>query len=269
MASGDVSGGPGTRGSPGGRSADAAAGADVAGPEDDGAFLSEPLDGLAAAARETARELSGPAARYAGWVRETLEGGGRLLFCGNGGSAATAQHVAAEYVVRFRRRRPSLPAEALGASAPELTAAANDLGFEAAFARAVEARAGPGDLLVAHSTSGASENVVRAVEVASERGIRTAALTGSRGGPLSEAAELCLAVPASEPARVQELHLAVEHAVVGRVEARIAAGAARKGDGAGEESAAGRYDDAGRDDGRDRSGSQSTGRDSIDGRRGR
>ncbi len=263
MASGDVSGGSAAGSSPGGPAAGGEAGADVAGAGDDGAFLSGALDGLAAAARETARELSGPAARYAGWVRETLEEGGRVLFCGNGGSAATAQHVAAEYVVRFRRRRRPLPAEALGASVPELTAAANDLGFAASFARAVEARAARGDLLVVHSTSGTSENVVRAVEAASERGIRSVALTGSRGGPLSRAADLCLAVPASDPARVQELHLAVEHAVVGRVEARVAG---RDGEGGGaDEDAAGRDDDGGRDG----SGSQATGRKAIDGRRGR
>lgn len=185
-------------------------------------FLAEALDGLAESVRRTARELSGPAARYAGWVRETLESGGRVLFCGNGGSAATAQHVAAEYVVRFRRRRRPLPAEALGASVPELTAAANDFGFPASFARAVEARAGENDLLVVHSTSGTSENVVRAVEAAGRRGARTVALTGDRGGLLEEAADLCLAVPSADPARIQELHLALEHAVVDRVDGWIA-----------------------------------------------
>lgn len=264
MASGDVTGPPAAGSPPGAPRSDGEGGADGAGEGREGAFLSEALDGLAAAARETARELSGPAARYAGWVRETLEEGGRVLFCGNGGSAATAQHVAAEYVVRFRRLRRPLPAEALGASVPELTAAANDLGFAASFARAVEARAGPGDLLVVHSTSGASENVVRAVEAASGRGIRSVALTGSPGGPVSQAVDLCLAVPASDPARVQELHLAVEHAVVGRVEARIAARPDRD-DGGADDDAAGRDDDAGRDG----SGSQPTGREAVDGRRGR
>lgn len=187
-------------------------------------FLSEALGDLEEAVRRTARELSRPAARYAAWVRETLEGGGSVLLCGNGGSAATAQHVAAEYVVRFRRRRRPLPAEALGASAPELTAAANDFGFPAAFARAVEARAGPDDLLVVHSTSGTSKNVVRAVEAAGRLGARTVALTGDDGGLLQEAADLCLAVPAADPARIQELHLAVEHAVVDRVDGWIAGG---------------------------------------------
>ncbi len=185
-------------------------------------FLSEALGDLENAVRRTARELAGPAARYAVWVVETLEEGGRVLLCGNGGSAATAQHVAAEYVVRFRRRRRPLPAEALGASVPELTAAANDFGFPATFARAVEARAGTDDLLVVHSTSGTSENVVRAVEAAARLGARTVALTGDDGGLLEEAADLCLAVPAADPARIQELHLAVEHAVVDRVDRWIA-----------------------------------------------
>lgn len=185
-------------------------------------FLSEALGDLENAVQRTARQLADPAARYAAWVRETLEGGGSVLLCGNGGSAATAQHVAAEYVVRFRRPRRPLPAEALGTSAPELTAAANDFGFSATFARAVESRAGTDDLLVVHSTSGTSENVVRAVEAAGRLGARTVALTGDDGGLLEAAADLCLAVPAADPARIQELHLAVEHAVVERVDRWIA-----------------------------------------------
>lgn len=185
-------------------------------------LLEEPLAGLAEAARKTARELAAPAGRYASWVRQTLESGNRLLLCGNGGSAATAQHVAAEYTVRFRRRRRPLPAEALGASVPELTAAANDFGFEASFARAVEARGAEGDLLVLYSTSGSSRNVIRAAEAAGRMGLRTVALTGSDGETLAETADLCLAVPSDEPARIQELHLALEHAVVDRVEERIA-----------------------------------------------
>lgn len=192
-------------------------------------FLRPALEGLASDARRTAAELSEPAARYAARVRETLVGGGRLLFCGNGGSAATAQHVAAEYAVRFRRRRRPLPAVALGASAPELTAAANDLGFREAFARAVEARASSDDLLVLHSTSGSSENVVRAAEAARRGGLGTVALTGPDGGRLAEVVDLCLAVPSEDPARVQELHLALEHAVVERVDRRWA----DRGDGGG------------------------------------
>lgn len=203
---------------------------------DGAAFPGEALRGLAEAAERTARELSEPAARYAAWARETLERGGRVVFCGNGGSAATAQHVAAEYVVRFRRRRRPLPAEAVGTSAPELTAAANDFGFPASFARAVEARVGPNDLLVLHSTSGSSENVIRAAEAAGRRGARTVALTGADAGSLGEAVDLCLAVTSDDPARVQELHLAVEHAVVERVDAWVADGGApeRAGDGPGE-----------------------------------
>lgn len=194
-------------------------------------LLEAPLSGLAEVARRTARELAGPAGRYAGWVQETLESGNRLLLCGNGGSAAVAQHVAAEYTVRFRRRRRPLPAEALGASVPELTAAANDFGFEAAFARAVEARGDEGDLLVMYSTSGSSRNVARAAEAAGRRGMRSVALTGADGGLVAEAADLCLAVPSGDPARIQELHLAVEHAVVGRVEQRIAGSGAAEDDG--------------------------------------
>lgn len=181
-------------------------------------FLEETLGRLAEAAERAAGELAAPAARYAAWARQTLSAGGRIYVGGNGGSAATAQHVAAEYVVRFRRRRRPLPAEALGSSTPELTAAANDFGFDAAFARAVEARVAPEDLVVLHSTSGSSENVVRAAEAAGRSGARSVALTGAGGGALAEAADLWLGVPAEDPARIQELHLALEHAVVQRVE---------------------------------------------------
>lgn len=189
-----------------------------------GAFLRSALEALAADARRTAVELSEPAERYARRAEGTLAAGGRLLFCGNGGSAATAQHVAAEYAVRFRRRRRPLAAVALGASGPELTAAANDFGYGEVFARAVEARASDGDLLVVHSTSGSSENVVRAAEVGRRRGLETVALTGCGGGRLADLVDLCLRVPSEDPARVQELHLGVEHAVVERVERRLSGG---------------------------------------------
>ncbi|MDT8436532.1 MAG: SIS domain-containing protein [Gemmatimonadota bacterium] len=182
------------------------------------------LEGLAeAAAAAAAAAVASEAAAYAGRAAATLEAGGRLLFCGNGGSAATAEHVATEYVVRLRRSRAALPATALTAGSAQLTAAANDLGFERAFVRILEAAGRRGDLLVLHSTSGESPNLLAAARAARDRGIGTVALLGARGGRLAPLVDLAIRVPADEPQRVQELHLAIEHAVVGLVEERFAA----------------------------------------------
>lgn len=179
------------------------------------------LERLAALATR-ASGLEEGAARYAGWVEETLRGGGKLLFCGNGGSAATAEHVAAEYVVRFERTRDPLAAVALSGAGAVATAASNDYAFEDVFARQVRALGGSGDLAVLHSTSGESENLLRAAAAAREQGIRTVGLLAAGGGRLAEAVDLALVVPTDEGARAQELHLAVEHAVVDRVEAALA-----------------------------------------------
>lgn len=215
--------GRGAAGGPSGGSSGSAGGSSDAYPA--GSFLEDHLGSLAALAGESAAELSAGADRYARWVRETLEGGGKLLFAGNGGSAAHAEHVAAEYRVRYRRRRRPLPALALAGESAALTASANDFGYEEVFARAVEALGRPGDLLVLHSTSGESPNVIRAAETASERGIRTVALTGRGGGALGEAVDLLLAVPSEDTARIQEIHLALEHAVADRVDRWLADGA--------------------------------------------
>jgi D-sedoheptulose 7-phosphate isomerase len=156
-------------------------------------------------------------------VRETLGSGGRLFFCGNGGSAATVEHVATEYVVRLKRERRALAAHALTAGSAQLTAAANDFGFERAFARALEGLARPGDLLVLHSTSGASPNLLEAARSARRLGVGTVALLGETGGALAALVDLAVCVPARDPARIQEIQLAIEHAVAEQVEAAIVA----------------------------------------------
>lgn len=179
-----------------------------------GAYLTRGLEGLAAAARAAVPELRPGVERYAGWVRETLEGGGTLFFAGNGGSAATAEHVAAEYVGRFRRDRRPLAAVALPAGVAALTASANDFGFREVYARALRALARPGDLAVLHSTSGNSANLVRAAAEAAELGIRTVGLLAADGGRLRELVDLALVTPTRDPAVAQELHLVIEHAVV-------------------------------------------------------
>lgn len=186
-------------------------------------FLHDHLGALSEAALASRETLAAAVERYAELVRETIAGGGRLLMCGNGGSAATVEHIAAEYTVRFQRERPPLPALALTAGSAALTAAANDFGFEQVFARAVEAHARPGDLLVVHSTSGESENIVRAVEAARAVPISTVGLLGSDGGRLAALVDLPLVVPATDTAHVQELHLAIEHAVADHVDEVFAA----------------------------------------------
>lgn len=197
-------------------------GREESGAGDASGLLDEHLAPLAELAERSATELADGAATYAEWAVATLREGGRLLYCGNGGSASTAEHVAAEYVVRFRRKRRSLPALALTANSAAVTAAANDYAYEEVFVRALEGLASAGDLLVLHSTSGTSANVLRAAEAARERGMRTVGLTASGGGRLRQLVDLALVVPTDVTARAQEIHLALEHAVADRVDAAFA-----------------------------------------------
>ncbi len=148
----------------------------------------------------------------------TLRSGGKLLLLGNGGSAALCQHLATELVVRFRRERAPLAAMALGADGAVLTAAANDLSFDAVFARQVEALARPGDLVLAASTSGESENVLRAMAAARARGCPTAALLGKNGGRLRSAVDIAVVVPSAQVGRVQECHLILGHFLCDEIE---------------------------------------------------
>lgn len=184
----------------------------------EGGTIMEGLRELARLARVVADLHAADVEAVAEEVLETLRGGGKLLFCGNGGSAADAQHLAAEYVVRFSRQRAALPALALTTDTSVLTAGANDLGFEAVFARQVEALGRAGDLLVLHSTSGSSPNLLRAAETARRIGIRTVALLARGGGPLRTRVDRALVVPTDATARAQELHLAIGHVICDRVE---------------------------------------------------
>ncbi len=155
--------------------------------------------------------------------RSVLDGGGKILFCGNGGSACDAAHASCELVGWFRdKERGPLPALALGFETPALTAMANDKGYEEVFARQVQALGRPGDLLVGISTSGRSLSVVRALERASALGLKTAALTGEEGGPAARAAGLALRVPCRDTPRIQECHLLVLHIFSEWLESRSA-----------------------------------------------
>ena len=140
-----------------------------------------------------------------------LEAGGKICFFGNGGSAADSQHLATEFVVRFTRNRRGLASIAFTTDTSVLTACANDFGFEAVFARQVEAICRPGDIAVGISTSGSSANVVRALEFARSEGITTFAFTGANGGRCGDNADFLLAVPSPVTARVQECHLIAGH----------------------------------------------------------
>lgn len=181
------------------------------------------LETLAELAAQVAAEQMEGAAAIADQYESALRGGGTLLFAGNGGSAADAQHLAAEYVVRFQSSRPALRAIALTTDTSLLTACANDMGFDEVFARQVEALARPGDVLVLHSTSGESPNVLRAAQAAKARGVTVVAFLGKGGGALRELADLTLVVPSDDTARIQEIHLALEHLICEVVEERLRA----------------------------------------------
>jgi phosphoheptose isomerase len=160
-----------------------------------------------------------PVVRAADAVRAAYAAGGKVLAFGNGGSAADAQHLAAELVGRFERQREALAAVALTADASVMTSVANDETFERVFARQIEGLGRPGDVAFAISTSGASPNVVRALETARRRRLATIALTGRDGGEAGRAAAIHINVPDDSAARVQEVHRTIIHAICRLVEA--------------------------------------------------
>ena len=165
-----------------------------------------------------------PVMAAASAIVAALRGGGKLLAFGNGGSAADAQHVVADLVGRFRRERAALAAIALTTDTSVLTSVANDYGFERVFARQIEGLGRHGDVALAISTSGASPNVVAAMEAASRLGLRTIAVTGRDGGPVGRAAAIHVNVPSGETPRVQEVHRTLLHVICDLVEESFAEG---------------------------------------------
>jgi D-sedoheptulose 7-phosphate isomerase len=151
----------------------------------------------------------------------SLQQGGKMLLCGNGGSAADAQHLATECMVRLEAERVPLPAIALTTDTSLLTAAGNDHGFETIFARQVAGLGRPGDVLLAISTSGNSRNVVRAVEEAHRRGLHTLGWLGKDGGRLKDMVHIALVVPSANTQRIQEVHITVGHILCGALERRV------------------------------------------------
>jgi len=187
-----------------------------------------PIDPL-----EHLRELSRTAAKAADMlgeqvqaatqlVRETVARGGTLFFAGNGGSAADAQHLATEYVVRYQRARRPLRAIALTTDTSLITAAGNDFSFDEIFSRQVEALGREGDLLCVHTTSGNSPNCLRAVEAAKKLGVKTFVLTAKDGGKIRAMADLCIVVPTDRTDIAQELHLAIQHGICDVIDAEVA-----------------------------------------------
>jgi D-sedoheptulose 7-phosphate isomerase len=158
--------------------------------------------------------------RLADAILTAWAAGGKLLVCGNGGSAADSQHLAAELVGRYRGERPAWPAIALTTDTSALTAVGNDFGFDHVFARQVEALGAAGDVLLVISTSGNSRNCVEAVRAAREQGLACQGLLGGDGGALADAVDHALVVPADDTPRIQELHLIMIHALCESLEER-------------------------------------------------
>lgn len=188
------------------------------------AVIQEHLSALSALSQKVSDSMASEIQALADRVLETIMGGGKVMFCGNGGSAADAQHLAAEYVVRFSRERRALAALALTTDTSVLTAGGNDYGYDTIFSRQVEALGRAGDLLILHSTSGESDNLIAAAESAGRLDIFTAALIAKSGGRLRELVDLALVVPTESTARAQELHLAIGHIVCELVDAAVADG---------------------------------------------
>jgi len=149
---------------------------------------------------------------------DALRRGNKILLAGNGGSASDAQHIAAELVGRFEKDRPGLPAMALTTNASQLTALSNDYGYEAVFSRQLQALGKEGDVFFALSTSANSANVVNAAEVAKAQGLVTVGMTGESGGKLETLCDVCIKVPSSNTARIQEAHITIGHIVCAHIE---------------------------------------------------
>ena len=159
------------------------------------------------------RDLAPEVDRVVAVIAQSMAAGGALLVCGNGGSAADAQHIAAELTGRFFRDRKPLRALALHANTSSLTAIGNDYGYDEVFAREVGAHAREGDVLLAISTSGNSRNIVRAIETAREKRMTVIGLTGADGGKMRGLCDICLRVPSSSTPRIQECHILIGHSV--------------------------------------------------------
>jgi D-sedoheptulose 7-phosphate isomerase len=167
---------------------------------------------------QVAETLSEKILEAAVLIKQSLSGGGKLLLMGNGGSAADAQHIAAEMVGRFKKERPAIAAIALTVDTSILTALGNDYGYDTIFSRQIEAIAQKGDVVLGFSTSGNSENVIRAFKLANELGVVTIGLFGNEGGRGKDHVRLAIVVPSDDTARIQEVHITIGHIICEIVE---------------------------------------------------
>jgi D-sedoheptulose 7-phosphate isomerase len=172
-------------------------------------------------ARRTEAALSSAFVGLVGACVKSIRGGGKLMFFGNGGSAADAQHLATELTVRYKSDRAAIAAIALTTDSSTLTAAGNDLGFERIFARQIEALGRPGDVVIAISTSGKSPNVIAALKQAKAMKLVTAALSGKNGGDLAGMADHLMVVPSDTTARIQEMHITLGQMLCGALEIEL------------------------------------------------
>lgn len=185
------------------------------------AFFARQLDEHLAVATAVKATLSDPFKRLTEVCVSSLERGGKLLFFGNGGSAADAQHLATELTVRYVKDRPAIAAIALTTDSSALTAAGNDLGFERLFARQIEALGRPGDVAIGISTSGRSPNVIAALKTSRNLGLTAAGLSGRDGGDMVGLADPLIVVPHAAAARIQEMHIMLGQMLCGAIEVRL------------------------------------------------
>lgn len=190
-------------------------------PFDLNAFFEAELQEHQEVAKATRANLEQPFIEWVEAAAESLSKGGKLIFIGNGGSAADAQHLATEFTVRYRQNRRPMAALALTTDTSTLTAIGNDFGFNDLFSRQVEALAGPHDLLIAITTSGKSPNIIEALKKAKSLGVKTVGLTGNAGGDLPELSDILLVVPSKTTSRIQEMHIMLGQMLCGALEYKM------------------------------------------------
>jgi len=184
-------------------------------------YYTAEFDGHLEAYQATRDALREPFARLVAACAEAVRKGGKIVFFGNGGSAADAQHLATELTVRFIEDRAPIPGLALTTDTSALTAGGNDMGFKAVFARQVEALCGPNDVVIGISTSGNSDNVNLALEAAKRIGAVAVGLGGRDGGKMKDLADICVIVPSDVTARIQEMHITLGHMLCGALEKEL------------------------------------------------
>lgn len=183
-------------------------------------YLNEQFEELAAAVRELKKQTP-LIVKIAEICTNALKNGNKIIFCGNGGSAAQSQHLAAELVGRYKLNRPAMNSLSLTVDTSNLTAIGNDYGYDVVFSRQLEGVGKKGDVLFGLSTSGNSQNVVRAFEQAQKMQITTVALVGRKGGKMKDTADFAVCVPADTSAHIQEMHIAVGHLICDMIERKI------------------------------------------------